>query len=241
MLPTTGPTSADFEKSSFLRTQALSAFGEIEPQILTPVLDEITRAGPQWPASPQSFRVVRRNFPHGGRATLLASDGLSAPFAHDESGRNGFGLECFAATEDPLDRVMGSWLWDLVWQVSQLAAKRGDLAYLLNELGLLSTELLDVNLPSFARPTFLSETGSVGVLLGLTPNPLPKTLPGPRGPIHMVSIKLLTVDETAHVASLGESGRNNLAQLFSGQGPAWISTLARGSVLQHSYAHHSHA
>ena len=75
---------------------------------------------------------------------LLASDGLSDPWDDEDSGEgNGLGLELFAITDDPLPKLPGTWLWDLVWQMSQFAAKNGQISEILDDLGLVSTELYD--------------------------------------------------------------------------------------------------
>lgn len=76
--------------------------------------------GPAWPNTRQAFVVARRP-----RGLLVASDGLSDPFDdEDDCQQNGLGHEFFATTPDPIDHVPGSWLFDLVWQMSQFAAAR---------------------------------------------------------------------------------------------------------------------
>jgi hypothetical protein len=95
-------------------------------------------------------------------------------------------------TADPLEEVPGSWLWDMVWQMSQFAASHGGIAALLDEMRLLSTELYDVDIPDTHHDRFVNADGRVGVLLGLTDTAPPAAIDGPLSRIRLVNIKLLT-------------------------------------------------
>lgn len=166
------------------RVQAWSQWGAVDSDVLTHLINPSLTGGPRWPAMRQSFRTARKD-----GMVLVASNGLSDPW-DDGRDENGFGLEFFAITSDPLDTVPGSWLWDIVWQMSQFAAKRGDLAELLDDMGLLSTELYDVGIPERHRSRFVNADGRVGVMLGMIEDPLPSSIDGPLSEIRLVNVKL---------------------------------------------------
>jgi hypothetical protein len=223
------------ERSFDARTAAWAQWGTVEDDVLSHLVNPAFAGGPLWPNVRQAFRVVRRP-----GELLLASDGLSDPFdpdafdledVDDASLPNGLQLEVYAVTADPLEAVVGSWLFDLVWGASQVAASRGDLAGLLEEWGLLSTELGGVDLPEPHRHRFLTEDQRVGVLLGLVDSVPPARVAGPLSSVRLVGVKLLTLPELAHAAEHGPDGRQELARRFTAQGGAPVSGLDRPSVV----------
>ncbi len=210
-----------------LRGRAWERWGALDTDVLAHLINPSFMGGPWWPGLRESFRVARRP-----DATLVASDGLSDPFDEGEGPAdvNGLGLECFAVSDTPVDPVAGSWLFDLVWQLSQFAAARGDITRLLDNLGLVTTELYDVAIPKPHQARFLNAEGRVGVLLGLTEEPIPSVVKGPLSPIRLVSAKLLTVDELAVAVEGGADARRRLAAGFSR--PILASSLTRRSVAE---------
>lgn len=215
------------EKTSAARDAAWAKFGELDSNVLTHLLNPSLMGGPRWPAMRQAFRVVRRD-----GATLLASDGLADPF-DDEAppSRNGFGLELSAWTTDPLPEIPASWLWDIVWNMSQFAAKHGGLGELLDEMGALTTELYDVRIPAEKRDDFVNAQERVGVLLWPAAAPLPARVDGPLSPIRLVNVKLLTLKELDYVVETGPDARGVLAERFSKLADPQASSLTRASVI----------
>ena len=216
------------ELTSATRDAALASWGELDPMVLTHLMNPTFMGGPKWPALRQAWHVVRRP-----GATLLASDGLADPF-DDEDGdeeRNGFELEVFAITKDPLERMEGSWFWNMVWQISQTVADHGGIASLLDEMQLLTTELEDVGIPDEHRARFVNDAGRVCVLLGQTSPEMPATVDGPLSPIRFVSVKLLTIEELTFVLQGGAPGRQELAARLRAQGDALVSSLNRQSAV----------
>jgi len=208
------------------RAQAWQRWGALDSEVLAHLINPSFMGGPRWPALRQSFRVARRS-----DAVLVASDGLSDPFDDGEGPEdvNGLGLECFAVSDGPLEAVPGSWLFDVVWQMSQFAASRGDIGGLLADLGLMTTELYDVAIPDPHRARFVNPEGRVGVILGLTEEPLPAAVDGPLSRIQLISGKLLTVDEVGFAVDAGADGRRELARRFPR--PVLASSLTRRSVV----------
>ena len=219
-----GVLEASFER----RAEAWARWGALEDDVLAHLINPSLMGGPRWPAMRQAFRVARRE-----PAVLVASDGLSDPFDDDTGpdNLNGFGLEIFAISADPIDRVLGSWIFDLVWQMSQFAAQRGDIAEMISKLGVVTTELYDVNIPDAHRARFVNADGRVGVLVGVSDDAIPRAIDGPLSQIQLVGIKLLTLAELAFAVERGESGRTALTQRFELAKPSAASSLFRESVI----------
>ena len=223
------PTHDELAESTFHAMDAAwTQWGELDPMLLTHVINPSEQGGPRWPGVRQAYRVARRD-----GQTLLSSDGLATPY-FDGSGpqdRNGLGLEVFAITTDPIDAIPGSWLWGLVWHTAQLAAQHTGLAGLIDELGVVSSELYNVAIPAEYAGRYINQDGRVGVLLGLEDFAvLPPRVQGPIGPIRLVNVKLLTLNELAHVLQHGEAGRKELARRFGERPEALVSSLTRPDV-----------
>ena len=208
------------------RHAAWSTWGAVDDDVFTHLISPMFMGGPKWPNTRQAFRAVRRP-----GEVLLASDGLSDPYDDAELARNGLEHEFYATTADPLDQVPGSWLWDLVWQMSQFAAGHVGLAGLLDEMTLLSTELYDVGIPEAQRERFVNSDQRVAVMLGLHDSTPPSTVDGPLSRIRLVNVKLMTLDELEYVLSRNEEGRRDLAHHFAAQGRPLASSLDRPSVV----------
>jgi hypothetical protein len=210
------------------RAAAWSAWGQLDDDLLTHLVNPSLTGGPRWPAMRQAFRVARRP-----DAVLVASDGLSDPFDDDEDDDavNGFELEFYAVSNDPTVQIPGSWLFDLVWQMSQFAAKRGDVAELMGELGVLTTELYNVKIPEALQAKFVNASGRVGVMIGLLDQHVPDAIEGPLSSIQLLSLKLLTLDELAYCVEHGSNGREELARRFEASPSVVASSLSRASVV----------
>jgi hypothetical protein len=213
--------------------QTWAGWGSVDPDVISHAINPSLMGGPRWPGMRQAYRVVLAD-----AAVLIASDGLADPYDPDAGPEdtNGLGLEVFAITDDDVanegvaDSVAkfgGTWLHDLVFHTAQLAARHGGIAGLLDELGVLTTELSDVNIPESYTERFVNEHDRVGVLLSPGHGPLPARVDGPLGPIRLVHVQLLTLDELGFVLAKGESGRRELADKLKGQ----LSRLDRPSVI----------
>ncbi len=207
---------------------AWAGWGELEPDVLGHLINPTFMGGPRWPAMRQAFRVARR-----AGLTLVASDGLSDPF--DEPGEggqtNGFELEVYAISSEPVGRVAASWLFQLAWQMAQQCASNGGVADLIDELGLVSTELYDVPIPPELEGRFVNDAHRVGALLAQSVPGLPDSVQGAHSQIRLVNLQLLTLDELGFVVERGEQGREELAARLAAAGVAGVSSLARKSVV----------
>jgi len=181
-----------FEKSSLLRKAFWDGVGRMDSDVLGHLINPAFMGGPRWPSLRQAFIMVRRL-----STTIVASDGLSDPFdepdesAPSDSG-NGFGVEFYVESPGPLADVNNSWQFDLVYQVSQMAADRGNLRSALTKHGYLTSEVYDVRVPN----AFHNAEGRTGVFIGLRSQAVPFEATLSLETIDILNVKLLTLTET---------------------------------------------
>ena len=205
------------------RDAYLRELGAVDDFVLAPLMNPAFMGGPAWPSLRQAWRVVRN-----GPRTIIVSDGLSDPFEDQPEPNAGFGLEFLGETADALPAQLGtSWLFDIVYGVSQQAAAHGGFREFIDELGLLSTEVgAPGELKALAGPK-----GSVGVLLGLRPSVGRAEWDLPGGLVKVVTVKLLQPPELAYIIENGEAGRERLRELFAADGSHHLSSPSRPSVI----------
>lgn len=230
MSPKTQRSRERFAQESFdARTAAWSRWGKLDSDVLTHAINPSVAGAPRWPALRQAYRVARK-----GGVVLIGSDGLSDPYdaGFGPKDQNGIGLEVFAATDDKsATGVAGTWLFDIVYQVSQVAAAHGELAPLLDKLGLLSLEIWDVAIPASHRQRFFNDDDRVCILLSAGADPIPTRVSGPLSPIRFMHAQLLLRDELDYLIEHGDEGRRTLADRLITQGVAPLSRLDRPSVV----------
>ena len=216
-----------FQRSCAVRDAFWADWGDVDSDVLAPVLNTGLTGGPTWPYLRQALLTVRR-----GSLTLIASDGLSDPFDdEDPPTQQGFGLEVFAVTKDEVPSLLkNSWLCALVWQVSLNAADTGDFRALIDQYGVIVTELYDVPVPE----SWMKGVGRVGVLLGAQQSGgamVPSEIALPLERVRAVNVKLLTLPELEFAAKLRAEGRAELARRFQASPGAQQSSLSRPSVV----------
>lgn len=209
------------ESACKAREMAYGAWGTMDPYVLAPMINPSLTGGPSWPATRQGYREIAK--PSG---LIVATDGLSDPF--DDGGpTHGFGIELLIETDEALKTARGTWVFDAITQLAANAASHGGLRDLLVELGLLSIELNDLQVPE----TYIGSTGRVGFMLMQPGPPLPTRVEHPGGDAMLIAAKLLTAAEQAHVATHGEEGRRDLALKFSADRTHHVSSITRTSVV----------
>ncbi|SEP48679.1 hypothetical protein [Niastella yeongjuensis] len=216
-----------FDKSCELRDSHWKSIGEVDPYVVSHIINPALMGGPMWPAMRQAFMTI-----HAPERTILASDGLSDPYDDLETNTanaayNGFGLEVYVATEKLTVPVNTTWQFQLVYQAAQVMADQGNVISLLNDLTYITTEFYDVDVPA----EFKNAEGRVGAFIGLPDPIIPGEVQLSLEPVKMVNIKLLTLPELEYVINNGEEGRAKLAGLFIAQGNTTWSTLQRSSVV----------
>ncbi len=206
-----------------VRETYLRKMGKVDEFLLAPLINPAEIGGPVWPSFRQAWRTVRN-----GRGIIIVSDGLSDPFEAQERLNTGFGIEVLGETTDPLpEQLQASWLFAVVYAVSQEAAAHGGFRSLIDEMGVLSMEIkAPEGLQSLAN-----QEGKIGVLLGLQSPELPTEWELPAGLVKVVTVKVLQPMELAYVVAKYEAGREQLRQLFAADGSHHLSSLFRPSVV----------
>jgi hypothetical protein len=205
------------------RDKFVNSLGVANPDFLAPLMNPSFMGGPMWPDLRQAWRVVRR-----GANTVVISDGLSDPFSDDPEPNTGFGLEILAETADSMpEDIQASWLFDLVYQVSQQCADHGGVRELIEDLGLLSLEL---PMSEVLEPV-ATANDTAGVLLGLAQPAMQTEFELPGGSVRLVTAKLLWPSELDYAASNGKAGRKELTKRFAADGTHHLSSMSRKAVI----------
>ncbi len=205
------------------RESHANLLGTADTDLLVPVVNPTFRGGPQLPSFRQAWRKVRRN-----SGTLILSDGLSDPFQDEPWPNTGFGIELLVeTTDDVAQNVQDSWLFALIYELSQQAAHNGNFHEQLDQHALFSMDIT----PPEGLEAFADAEGYVGVLMGIPAPEYELDCPTPGGLIRLVTVKLLFPQELDLIIREGRKGREELARLFALNGTNHISSLSRQSVV----------
>jgi hypothetical protein len=215
------------ERTIEARKRFWQKVGQLDPDVLSFLINPAFTGGPYWPAMRQAFCKINTE-----NTVILASDGLSDPFDDEEEANQGFQLECYIETEDisletDISEVSRTWVFQLLYQIAQNMAAHGGVKKLLDQYGVLSMEVYNVDVPD----QWVNEEGRVGLLLGIESPGIPSVIRLPFGETRLVSIKLLTLRELDFVLEHGTEGRWKLVELFQKQGSFHRSSLNRESVV----------
>lgn len=218
-----------FDASAEKRNAFWETIGTLDPYVISHIINPAFMGGPAWPSLRQAFVNVQTK-----DSTIIASDGLSDPYDDfdtnpDNQSYNGLGLEFYVQTPGKLDleTMQKSWQFNLVYQMSQLAAQNGNLITMVNKHQYISTELYDVPVPK----SFLNKDGRVGVLLGIQSENVPYDLDLSIEKILVVNITLLTLEELNYIVERGAEARKEIAEKIIAQGKPGYSSLDRKSVV----------
>jgi hypothetical protein len=216
-----------FDKSCELRDSLWKSIGEVDPDVMTHIINPAFMGGPAWPSLRQAFMTI--NPPD---RTILASDGLSDPYDDMDTNAgnapyNGFGMEVYVSSEKLNVPVNTTWQFQLLYQAAQLVADQGNMVNLINDLTYITTEFYNVDVPA----EFRNADNRVGAIIGLPDPVIPGEVVLSLEPVKLINIKLLTLAELEYVISNGAEGRSRLAGLFIAKGNATSSSLERASVV----------
>jgi hypothetical protein len=204
------------------RDQFARSLGDVDPDVLTPIINPEFMDGPAWPDLRQAWRVIRRD-----GSTIILSDGLSDPFPEVAEPNTGFGLEVLVESSDAMpEQLQMSWLFDLAYQVSQQCADHGGIRDMVERFGVVSLELP----MNHELPDMLNDHHMAGVLLGIVPPDLPPEFTTPSGSVRIITAKLLWLSELQHIITGGKGARQNLADQFRQDGSYHRSSLLRSAV-----------
>lgn len=181
-----------------------ATLGTVDADVLAPLLNPAIMGGPRWPSLRQAWRVIRRP-----DSILIASDGLSDPFEDDDDVFVPRGHLLEVCIEAPLsafdgDAVQASWLFDVIYQVSQNVADHGSIDLLVQRHGSVSM-LLDVQ----DAPAGLEDGDEqVGVLLAQGAATIPPSFDTPYGPVLLLTATVLQPAEMAHIGAAADKAQS---------------------------------
>ena len=219
--------SEEYERSidaaGAARQAYFRALGEPDADVWFPLINPAVRGGPAWPTRPAWQRI------RGSGQTVIASSGLTDPFADADGPNVGFGVDLAVATADemPAD-LRPSWLLELAQTVSHQAAADGRFHLRHARFGVF---LFGVRGASDLFRGWLDDTGTMGFLIGVPPPGASTTIPLPAGPATLLVAKLLTPAEYQFVAARGPEGAHQLVERFAQSGTHHLSSPGRASVV----------
>ena len=206
-----------------------ATLGTLDADVLAPLVNPAFMGGPRWPSLRQAWRVIRR-----ADTIVIASDGLSDPFEDDDDVFVPRGHLLEVCIEAPLsafdgDPVQASWLFDVIYQVSQNVADHGSIDLLVQRHGSVSM-VLDVQ----DAPKHLEDgDGQVGALLAQGAAGIPASFDTPYGPVLLLTVTVLQPAEMTHIgAAAGKAqSRRDLAAALAASPTGHWSVASRPAVI----------
>ncbi|WP_338678628.1 hypothetical protein OPV09_15050 [Janthinobacterium sp. TB1-E2] len=206
-----------------------ATLGAVDADVLAPLVNPAFMGGPRWPSLRQAWRVIRRN-----DSILIASDGLSDPFEDDDDVfvPRGHLLEvCIEAPPSAFNGgpVQASWLFDLVYQVSQNVADHGSIDLLVQRHGSVSMALDLQDAPKGLE----DENEQVGVLLAQGASTIPSSFGTPYGEVMLLTLTALQPAELAYICEAEDKAqaRRDLAAALAASPAGHWSVAQRPAVI----------
>lgn len=211
------------------RDAAYASLGAVDADVLAPLVNPAFMGGPRWPSLRQAWRVIRRP-----GSIIIASDGLSDPFEDDDDVFVPRGHLLEVCVEAPLaafdgQEVSQSWLFDLVYQVSQNVADHGSIDLLLQRHGSVSMVLDLQDAPAALE----DENEQVGVLLHQHAGGIPPSFDTPYGAVLLLTITVLQPAELAVISEAEDKAqsRRELAAALASAPTGHLSLAGRAAVI----------
>ncbi|MGK5030070.1 hypothetical protein [Janthinobacterium sp. MDT1-19] len=206
-----------------------ATLGAMDADVLAPLLNPAFMGGPRWPSLRQAWRVIRRP-----GSIVIASDGLSDPFEDDDDVFVPRGHLLEVCIEAPLavfagQEVAQSWLFDLVYQVSQNVADHGSIDLLVQRHGSVSMALDVQDAPKGLE----DDNEQVGVLLARGAATLPPTFDTPYGAVMLLTVTVLQPAELAYISEAEDKAqsRRDLAAALATTPTGHLSLAKRLAVI----------
>jgi hypothetical protein len=191
--------------------------------VLASLINPTFRGGPRWPALRQAWSVIRKP-----GSVIVASNGLSDPFDDGDEPPEplGFRLELCAEAAGKFSDVARTWLFDLVFQISQNAADHGGFADLLERYGAMTMFLKVEGVPD----EWGAGEDGVAILIGQAK---PMGFTTPYGEVRVAMVTLLRPEELAFIERDGDIAGNRvkLAALFDAIPNGHVNALDRPAVV----------
>lgn len=206
-----------------------TTLGAMDADVLAPLVNPAFMGGPRWPSLRQAWRVIRR-----ADSIVIASDGLSDPFEDDDDVFVPRGHLLEVCIEAPLsafdgDPVQASWLFDVIYQVSQNVADHGSIDLLVQRHGSVSMALDVQDAPKDLE----DENEQVGVLLAQGAASIPPSLATPYGEVMLLTATVLQPAEMTHIGNAADKAqsRRDLAAALAASPTAHLSVAQRPAVI----------
>ncbi len=206
-----------------------ATLGTMDADVLAPLVNPAFMGGPRWPSLRQAWRVIRRP-----DSVIIASDGLSDPFEDDDDVFVPRGHLLEVCIEAPLaafdgDPVQASWLFDVIYQISQNVADHGSIDLLLQRHGSVSM-VLDVQ---DAPEGLEDENEQVGVLLAQGASTIPPLFATPYGEVMLLTATVLQPAELAYISEAEDKAqsRRDLAAALAASPSGHLSVAKRPAVI----------
>ena len=206
-----------------------ATLGTMDADVLAPLVNPAFMGGPRWPSLRQAWRVIRRP-----DSVIIASDGLSDPFEDDDDVFVPRGHLLEVCIEAPLaafdgDPVQASWLFDVIYQISQNVADHGSIDLLLQRHGSVSM-VLDVQ---DAPEGLEDENEQVGVLLAQGASTIPPLFATPYGEVMLLTATVLQPAELAYISEAADKAqsRRDLAAALAASPSGHLSVAKRPAVI----------
>ncbi|TDY35812.1 hypothetical protein [Janthinobacterium sp. 75] len=206
-----------------------ATLGTMDADVLAPLVNPAFMGGPRWPSLRQAWRVIRRP-----DSVIIASDGLSDPFEDDDDVFVPRGHLLEVCIEAPLaafdgDPVQASWLFDVIYQISQNVADHGSVDLLLQRHGSVSM-VLDVQ---DAPEGLEDENEQVGVLLAQRASTIPPLFATPYGEVMLLTATVLQPAELAYISEAADKAqsRRDLAAALAASPTGHLSVAKRPAVI----------
>ncbi|NHQ92400.1 hypothetical protein [Janthinobacterium lividum] len=206
-----------------------ATLGAIDADVLAPLLNPAFVNGPRWPSLRQAWRVIRR-----ADSLILASDGLSDPFEDDDDVFVPRGHLLEVCIEAPLSAFDGkdvaqSWLFDLIYEVSQNVADHGSIDLLVQRHGSVSM-VLDLQQ---APEGLEDENGQVGVLLAQGASSIPPSFDTSYGEVMLLTVTVLQPAELAYISEADDKAqsRRDLTAALAASPTGHLSMARRPAVI----------
>ncbi|WP_215409293.1 hypothetical protein [Janthinobacterium sp. JC611] len=206
-----------------------ATLGTVDADVLAPLVNPAFMGGPRWPSLRQAWRVIRR-----AGSIVIASDGLSDPFEDDDDVfvPRGHLLEvCIEAPLSAFDgqEVAQSWLFDVIYQVSQNVADHGSIDLLVQRHGSVSMALELRDAPKALE----DENEQVGVLLAQGASGIPPSCATPYGEVMLLTATVLQPAEMTHIGNAADKAqsRRDLAAALAASPTRHWSVADRFAVI----------
>lgn len=211
-----------------IRQQFWDNIGEVDKDVLAPLINPAKYDGTMWPDLRQCYKKLSKN-----DYTIVYTDGLSDEFKNSIKGDNGFETELYVEVKDKdlkgknTSALKSSWPMQILYKSAKKAANIERFKAHYQEHGAFHMEITGIDLPK----EFVNKEGKIGVIVGIDGKHVRKKLKLASKEVYMLSVTLLTSDESEYILKNGVEAKNEVIKLLQLQSFCNVSSIKRESVL----------